>query len=201
MFKDFSDDFMKRGDGETLGALIIESLEEDLPNMGKIPCFKFDNDGKIDIQSSLFNNNKHALNWLLKFISDKVPNWNLFLQDNDYEIDFGLKYYICHYITLIFYCLFENNNNNPQSELFVETEMKGHENTFAKADIEPFYKVIQQFGVYNACFPHQERSEETFYLKLFNKCMCIISIVFSFFVDCYYLRILQEKFCLVLNKK
>ena len=170
MFENLSDYFFEEGD-ETLGDLILQSLEANLPNMGKIPCFKFNNDGKIDIQLSLFNNNKNALNWLLNFIAEKIPSWRLFLQNNDYEIDFGLKYYICHYFTLAFHCLFDDSNDS-KSKLFVETEMKENETSFPKTDIEPFYKLIQQFGVYNACFPHdeQDKSEETFYLKLFNKC-------------------------------
>ena len=171
IFNNFDEDFWDPDDDVTLGDLILTSLEETLPNMGNIACFKYDKNGKIDIKSSLFNNNKNAFHWLFNFISKKIPNFGLFLQDDDYCIDFGLKYYICHYMTLVFYCLFENNNDT-QSRLFVETELKM--NGFKIADFQVFYQLIRQFAVYNVCFPRHDRGEEAFYLQLFGKCLVIV---------------------------
>ena len=169
LFAHFDEEFWDSSDDVTLTDLIIESLQQNLPNMGKIACFKFNDDGEIDIQLSLFNNNKNALNWLLNFVADKIPNWRLFLHDDDYEIDFGLKYYICHYFTIAFHCLFDDSDES-KSKLFVETEIKENENSFRKRDLAPFYQLMGQFAIYNACFPRHDRNEEAFYLKLFGKC-------------------------------
>ena len=115
----------------------------------------------------LFNNNENALNCLLDYVEKCIPNWHCFLSENDYEIDFGLKHYISHYITLVLHCLFENVDST-KSQSFVDTEMK--QNGFSKRDFEPFYELIRQFSVYNACCPRQDRNEEGFYLKRFAKC-------------------------------
>ena len=169
LFNNFDEEYNGQCEDKTLGDLIWMSLEAHLPNLGKLACFKYSGDHKLNVESSLFNNNSNAKNWLLEFIGNNIPNYRSFLQDNDYEIDFGIKYYICHYITIVLYCLFENSDD-PKSKLFIETEMKLNNNKFSKEDFKPFYELIRQFSVYNACFPRQDRSEETFYLQLFAKC-------------------------------
>lgn len=128
---------------------------------------------------ALFGENRNALDWLLSFVTSKLINWDVIIQNTieHYggkleieDVDFGVRYYVSHYLTIALHILFSGNNkknnskknNNSSDKFMIEV-------TRYKDDLFYFNRLMWQFSIYNVCYPFSKESE-SFYLAQFTKC-------------------------------
>ena len=168
--------------------LIITTLSESIQKMGdikfskcKFKNSKFENGEKLLLP--LFNGNKELLDWFANYFEKKLPNWSNYAQENNCD-DYVLQFYISHYLSILLFSLFvENDDENENKSRIVIPK-------FDKSDMKPFFELIEQYGIFNACFPKISSNEddENFCLKQFIRCMfdsicflvCLFGMNFKF---------------------
>ena len=142
------------------------------------------NFGDTTYIETLFNDNKQALPWLIMTVFDKIIDYTSYISQ---DYDYGLKYYITHYFTMILFSIFnplkdDRRNDSSSSSLSVDshtvmtqassskTHVWGNIDCPCKDDLKPFYQLMRDFAYYNLCYPRQDRNEESFFLQMFSKC-------------------------------
>ena len=159
-------------DDEDCEAIIRElkkELEEPLSQMGNISfknCQFGENKSSYSLLS-LFNKNENALNWFFNYIKSNISDWSTTINSYDDaddidDPDWGIRYYLCHYLTIGLYSLFVTNDSCGNA-LLEEGKRK------YKTDLSNFFQFIRQFSIYNACYP-RSRKHEQFSMKLFTRC-------------------------------
>ena len=127
--------------------------------------------------SSIFSDNAAGLNWLFSYVTSNTNIWHKILNKhkNAIGIDFGIRYYVSHYLTIALYSLFIINDSNGDS-------MLEQGRTKYKKDLSNFYEIMKLFSIYNACFPRCKEYEQ-FCMKQFIRCtfnVCLLRVCFLF---------------------